>query len=637
MLVVPMFIGFTACEDEEASYTPANPETGHQVYFSAEESDDVISLTEGQNSVSISVYRADSVGDLTVPVTLINDTLGTFTCPSEVNFAAGQTVATLEVSFSEIEADTEYSCSVELGQYTNGYGKNTKTITIKYAPWSEWEEIEGTHTYTYATYYSGADKGVHVFTRASLLNPNNVQYMVYLNAYNDGTYYLPMTIDLDRSTGYCKVTPFWTGEMYEPGDGSQVKVMTGDIISVVYATGFNPLKASALEEYNNETCPSTFNPETGLFSLYMMTYVEGLGWFGYDYETLQLDGYKQYDYSATLAFQGHYIGADNVDRAVVSLQLGADVASYKYAFVNQKLGSSNISALYEAISSGNIVDGEGTESGYLLVEAGEGDNTVAVLTYDAEGNQVGEAFVTFEFHAAGSDYVDPWVSMGYGRLTDDIYSSLLFDGATDTWITYSVEVFENIEKPGLYRVLNPLSPDVYPVEITGATYPEGDFYMEINAEDPEGVYIPYQSLGANWGLGEFYIYSMAAMGLDQGATLDQVKAEGYCGTLVDGVITFPVKGLLWTGADMGGSLYYGNVEGKFKLDMSNLTAEPIEPEAGAAWFAGGKPAARKAAARGTATDLKAPKSKSKVTFMPFSTRINNSKEALDFELIPFNK
>ncbi len=465
--------------------------------------------------------------------------------------------------------------------------------------WGEWVKVLGTHTYTYYTYYSGTDEGVQVFTRSSLLNPNIVQYMVYLNAYNNGSHYCPMTIELDRSTGYCRVLPFWIGDMYNSGD-AEIPVMTGDIISAVYATGFNPFKFSALSDYNNQSCPSVFNEETGLFRLYMLTYVEDLGYFGYGYETLQLDGYKKCDYSATLSYQGQQISPDGTINAIVSLQLGADVASYKYGFVN-KDASYQINILYDQIHNGKVEGGEGTESKDLIIPAKEGYNTVAVVTYDKDGWQVGKAYVTFVIQTNVSDKEDTWVSMGYGRLTDDIYSSLLFENGTDTWITYSVEVFENIDKPGLYRVLNPLSPDVYPVEINGATYPEGDFYLEINAEDPEGVYVPYQSLGANWGLGEFYIYSMAANYLDHGITLEEIKAAGYCGTLVDGVITFPVKGLLWTGADMGGSLYYGNVEGKFKLDMSNLTAEPTEPEAGSAWT--GKPTQRKSVIRGEQMEL----------------------------------
>lgn len=465
--------------------------------------------------------------------------------------------------------------------------------------WGEWVEVPGTHTYTYSTYYSGEDVGVHVFTRSSLLNPNIVQYMVYLNAYNNGSDYCPMTIELDRSTGYCRVLPFWTGNMYDYGDAVN-PVMTGDIISAVYATGFNPLKLSALADYNNQSCPSVFNEETGLFRLYMLTYLDGLGYFGYDYETLQLDGYKKCDYSATLTYQGQQVSPDGTINAIVSLQLGADVASYKYGFVNRD-ASSQINNLYNEIHNGTVEGGEGTESRDLIIPAKEGYNTVAVVTYDKDGWQVGKAYITFEIQTNGSDdKEDTWVSMGYGRLTDDIFSSLLFSDETDTWITYSVEIFKNTENPGLYRLKNPYSPDVYPVSVSGATYPVTDVYVEINAEDPDGVYIPYQSVGADWGLGEFYIYSMASYLLDQGATWDQVKADNAFGTMKNNVITFPAKALLWTGAGMG-SLYYGNAEGNFKVDMSNLTAEPTEPETGKAWT--GKPSQRKSVIRGEQMEL----------------------------------
>lgn len=68
-------------------------------------------------------------------------------------------------------------------------------------------------------------------------------------------------------------------------------------------------------------------------------------------------------------------------------------------------------------------------------------------------------------------------------------------------------------------------------------------------------------MGFDWGYGEFTFFSIAGLLVAQGYPAD---AEGYYGTVKNGVITFPKSSLLIA---MGSSddLYYGNVNGKFKL------------------------------------------------------------------------
>ena len=53
-----------------------------------------------------------------------------------------------------------------------------------------------------------------------------------------------------------------------------------------------------------------------------------------------------------------------------------------------------------------------------------------------------------------------------------------------------------------------------------------------------------------------------------GATKEEVKEVGFCGVYADGVITFPVDGLVVV--DGTGLASYANINGEFALDMSNL-------------------------------------------------------------------
>jgi hypothetical protein len=63
---------------------------------------------------------------------------------------------------------------------------------------------------------------------------------------------------------------------------------------------------------------------------------------------------------------------------------------------------------------------------------------------------------------------------------------------------------------------------------------------------------------------------MAAYYLDKGYTLESIKGEGYCGTLVNGVITFPVEALLCMFGTDGP--YYANTNGEFKIVLPTATS-----------------------------------------------------------------
>lgn len=133
-------------------------------------------------------------------------------------------------------------------------------------------------------------------------------------------------------------------------------------------------------------------------------------------------------------------------------------------------------------------------------------------------------------------------------------------------VAYDLEIRENDIYPGIYRLMNPYG-EVWPFYVEGMTDLDNDYYIEIDARDPEGVYINLSNLGCDMGYGPCYAYSLAAHYLSQGATLDDMKDEGYCGTLKDGIITFPMKALLFYMPDYSSSLYYANSNGAFRVAL----------------------------------------------------------------------
>ena len=146
----------------------------------------------------------------------------------------------------------------------------------------------------------------------------------------------------------------------------------------------------------------------------------------------------------------------------------------------------------------------------------------------------------------------PLKLLGTGYWTDDIVAPLFGVGIA----TYPVEVYENLKTPG-YIYLKDLYTNAYAPVLGSADYwgmdPESiptweTSYFAIKIEDPNAVVIPGQSIGLDLGYGEMLAGSLS----------------GTVGTLADGIISFPTKGLL-VGDDDG--TYYANTNGATTLYM----------------------------------------------------------------------
>ena len=156
---------------------------------------------------------------------------------------------------------------------------------------------------------------------------------------------------------------------------------------------------------------------------------------------------------------------------------------------------------------------------------------------------------------------EDWVSIGYALYTEDMITT--FFGVEN--LTYEVEVQTVPEAPGLYRLVNPYGA-AYSYNSPSDYNTSKEHYMVIDAQDPEGVYIKRHHSGMDWGYGEFIFFSYAGYYIENGNSLEAVKGAGYCGTLVDGVITFPAGTLLIGMANYnGGGLYTSNKNGMFRV------------------------------------------------------------------------
>lgn len=143
---------------------------------------------------------------------------------------------------------------------------------------------------------------------------------------------------------------------------------------------------------------------------------------------------------------------------------------------------------------------------------------------------------------------EPYVLLGTGLIRDDIITSL-FDVENVEW---EVEIYENTNQPG-YIFLKNAYTSLYPYNEPG-DYVEEDKYFVVNIANPDKVLIPVQGLGMDWDptqYGEFIVGTAAY------------------GTLKNGVITFPVEGLLIALEiySEGQWMSYANTNGLFRIAL----------------------------------------------------------------------
>jgi hypothetical protein len=201
-----------------------------------------------------------------------------------------------------------------------------------------------------------------------------------------------------------------------------------------------------------------------------------------------------------------------------------------------------------------------------------GDYKAVAITYTDKGTMIETHTAEFTFWTAADS--NPWQQIGYALYTDGVIAPLFGVPVS----TYYVKVLENKERPGLFRVMDPYAPvcSLYPLV---TPYKEG-YYIDIDATDPEGVWIEgVYGTGLDIDMyGHMSVTSYAWYKADeQGATKEDAKEAGLCGTYADGVITFPANAVAVV---IGSKMYYGQVTTGFHLDMTNLLDEIPAEEGG---------------------------------------------------------
>lgn len=269
------------------------------------------------------------------------------------------------------------------------------------------------------------------------------------------------------------------------------------------------------------------------------------------------------DYTPGPQSQGYYFP----NESVTEVYFGEDATQFVFTVMRtdaEEAATVNLevveeSGLFNVPSAVSFAAGENMADVTVTFDASKLDYTDYAFTISIPENQKYLYGLTDYEFIAGIDPQFRWEDYGECTYTDDIISPLFGLPVP----TYDVPVQRHMSIAGLYRLVNPYG-EHFPYNEPGDYDESNNYYLTIHAEYANAVYLDLESTGCDWGPGLMYTYSMAGYNLDNGLSLSDVVKKGLCGTLVNGVITFPVDGLLMV---MDGGLYKGNMNGQFKVEL----------------------------------------------------------------------
>jgi hypothetical protein len=197
---------------------------------------------------------------------------------------------------------------------------------------------------------------------------------------------------------------------------------------------------------------STFNPETGVFSMYV-AYFCTAGYVALDYDYFNLDGYP--DYTVTVDYTGLYTNPSQEVFAIGTTSTGANVASVKAALVETKSSDAAVSYVLEGGSDVKDV-AAGTDVRTLFPVSTSGTYYIAAVSYDAAGTAHKAAYVKVEIELGSTDDSADWDDLGTGQYIDGVF----LPGFLNDYTTYSnyaidVPIRQNKSDKNTYQVVEP--------------------------------------------------------------------------------------------------------------------------------------------------------------------------------------
>ena len=535
-LLFPALMAISSCEEEVFDYTPAEPATGAQVYFEgAVNTNFVVNAVDSVFTVKLTRVQKDSVATIALKAEADSATLTKFSFPSVATFAAGEATTTIScvAKVDSMEFDTPYTVKLCIANEEDATLYGQSFVNLKVTCPAPWKSL-GMGKFSEG-FLGTAGEYFDVEILQNELAPNQFRVVEpYAEILGDIAVdkYLDFTI-LPAGTAFKDYVLDAEYVVFNDYNMGQWNSNYAEDIFALHPYRFGMTldlwAYNVVLDYQENGLPGEVS-----LAPYFYLFEQGGGWNQTKETTISIlfPGYVKADYSSALEFAGLFTKPDGSMFAVGNLALGADAAEVKAIVMP---ADADAAAVADAIAAGELeaidVEAGRIEVPFNAEELG-GNNFQIVTVVLFEGAVKSVAAASFEYYGAGNN--NPWQSLGTGLYTDDVILPMFYENGTPA--TYEVEILEHSENPGLYRIMNPYAKSVHPAGDDDYA-PEG-MYIEVNATDAEGVYIQQQSLGMDWGYGEMQLVSNGYRYIEANG-FDVVKAAGYFGKVVDGVITFP--------------------------------------------------------------------------------------------------
>ena len=216
------------CADNiQRTESPAFPSDSAAVYFSApDETGSETDPTQGVTTHSVTIERTQTVGSLTVPLTILENTDDIFTVPSSVTFDDGATAATFEVAFPDAEVGKEYFLTLSVDDsHTNPYltAQATYQLSMTLISWTDAPEQAVIVDGFFSMYnINGKDYPFYCSYQTATLPDGSMRYR-FLNPYN-------VVAPADCKPDEYGVYPTWA--LFEEGDVADPDANGNMVVSV---------------------------------------------------------------------------------------------------------------------------------------------------------------------------------------------------------------------------------------------------------------------------------------------------------------------------------------------------------------------------------------------------------------------